>query len=54
MASALPSDGLLISLDKDKIRASWKYVQTLIRRDSSIKEVVNIESLLNSNKLILN
>ncbi len=45
---------LLISLDKDKIRASWKYVQTLIRRDSSIKEVVNIESLLNSNKLILN
>ncbi len=42
---------LIIDLNKDKIKATWKYVKTLIRRDKSIKEIVQIESNSQSNKL---
>ena len=42
---------LIIDLNKDKINATWKYVKTLIRRDKSIKETIQIESNSKSNKL---
>ena len=42
---------LIIDLNKDKIKATWKYVKTLIRRDKSIKETIQIESDSKSNKL---
>ena len=42
---------LIIDLNKEKIKATWKYVKTLIRRDKSIKEIVQIESDSKSNKL---
>ena len=41
----------IYNLNKDKIKATWKYVKTLIRRDKSIKETVQIESDSKSNKL---
>jgi len=42
---------LIIDLNKDRINATWKYVKTLIRRDKSIKETIQIESNSKSNKL---
>ena len=38
---------------KEKVIATWKYVETLIRRDKSIKEIKKIESISRSNKLKL-
>jgi len=42
---------LIIDLNKYRINATWKYVKTLIRRDKSIKETIQIESNSKSNKL---
>tara|TARA_B100001057_G_scaffold85312_1_gene81128 strand:- start:10056 stop:11534 length:1479 start_codon:yes stop_codon:yes gene_type:complete len=42
---------LIIDLNRDRINATWKYVKTLIRRDKSIKETIQIESNSKSNKL---
>ena len=42
---------LILDFNRDKVQATWKYVKTLIRRDKSIKETIQIESDSKSNKL---
>ena len=44
---------MLLDINKEKVIATWKYVETLIRRDKSIKEIKKIESISRSNKLKL-
>ena len=44
---------MLLDVNKEKVVATWKYVKTLIRRDKSIKEIRQIESVTKSNKLNL-
>ena len=42
---------LVVSLSEDKVTARWSYVNTLIRRDNSIKKEVKFEGYSKNYKL---